>query len=173
LLIRRRERVVLTAAVAVAAAVTAAAATSASSRLRAGEAFGTLSIPRIGLVSPVQQGGWDIYTAAWPASLKRGPAHYPNTPMPWQAGTTAFAGHRTTFTHPFLNLNRLRRGDRLVLRTVGHGTFVYRVTKMRVLSPDALWILHAPRVGHHLVLTACHPPHSAKYRLVVWASLSR
>lgn len=165
-------QVAAAAAVALSAAVTAGAS-SASPSVRAGEALGTLSIPRIGLVTPVDQGGWDIYTAAWPSSLNRGLAHYPNTPLPWQAGTAAFAGHRTTFTHPFLEMNLLHRGDRIVFRSADHGTFVYRVTRMRILSPDAIWILRAPRRGHRLLLTACHPPYSAKYRLVVWAALVR
>lgn len=151
--------------------IVAASATAASAHPpRVGVRLGSISIPRIGLLDvPLTEGGWDLYTAAWPPELSGGPAHYRNTPLPWQPGTSAFAGHRTTFTHPFLLLNEVRRGDPITLRTA-HGVFVYHVTHMRIVTPDDLAILRAPRVGHRLLLTACHPPHLATFRLAVWAT---
>lgn len=162
------------AAVALSLLLAAAAAPSqAGSRhpYRAESPLGEISIARIGLDQPIAQGGWDLYTAPWPRSLNRGPAHYPNTPMPWQAGTAALAGHRTTWTHPFLHLNDLRRGDRIVWRTPYNGTFVYSVRRMKIVAPTYTAILRAPRRGHRLLLTACHPPHLATYRIAVWAVL--
>lgn len=159
---------------ALAAAALAAVATSHGhappAHVAAGARLGTLTIPRIHLVATVQQGGWDLYTAPWPAALAPGPAHYPNTAFPWQRGTVALAGHRTTNTRPFLHLNDLRRRDLIVLRT-RWGTYRYRVYRMAIIKPTDIHVLTAPRRGHQLLLTACHPPRQATYRLAVWARL--
>ncbi len=39
--------------------------------------------------------------------LRSGPGHYPGTPLPGETGNVAIAGHRTTYLHPFYNLNEL------------------------------------------------------------------
>ena len=41
-----------------------------------------------------------------------GPGHYPGTPLPGEAGNVAIAGHRTTYAHPFYDLNAVAPGDR-------------------------------------------------------------
>ena len=43
--------------------------------------------------------------------LRSGPGHYPGTPLPGEPGNVAIAGHRTTYLHPFYNLNELVPGD--------------------------------------------------------------
>ena len=117
-------------------------------RVRTGEAIGRLRIPRIGLdVVAVQ--GTDT------ASLQKGPGHYPETPFPGQRGTSAFAGHRTTYLAPFRHLDELQRGD-----------------EIEVEMPYANFdIIH--RVGYErLVLTACHPLYSAAQRIAAFAKLT-
>lgn len=42
------------------------------------------------------------------ATLRNGPAHYPDTPLPGQGGTVALAGHRTTYLAPFRTIDDLR-----------------------------------------------------------------
>jgi sortase A len=79
------------------------------------------------------------------------------------------AGHRVTHTHPFLHLDRMRRGDKIYLKT-RYGTYTYRVYKVIVVPPNALWILNGRKV-QHLVLTACNPPHFATTRIAVFARL--
>lgn len=137
--------------------------------------IGTMSIPRIHLVTPVDEGSAQMYQAGvnWPPELNRGPAHYPGTAYPWQLGTVAFAGHRVTHTHPFLRLNELRRGDRITIRTKW-GMFHYRVRVVKVVSNSAArWVLKwGGHRGHRLVLTACNPPHYAINRIVVFAQRS-
>jgi sortase A len=81
----------------------------------------------------------------------------------------AIAGHRVTHTHPFLKLNLIRLGDVLVIQTA-RGRFRYRVNAKRVVLPSATWVLFRHRKLQRLVLTACHPPHSARYRYVVMAT---
>src|SRR6185436_9514679 len=65
-----------------------------------GEGFAWLRIPRIGLDDIVVAG-------VGREDLKKGPGHYPQTPMPGQLGNSAIAGHRTTYGGPFLHLDEL------------------------------------------------------------------
>lgn len=54
-----------------------------------GDAIGLIEIPAIGFREYVVE-GTDT------ANLRKGPGHYPETPLPGQRGTAAIAGHRTT-----------------------------------------------------------------------------
>jgi sortase A len=103
------------------------------------------------------------------ASLRRGPGHYPGTPLPGARGTVAIAGHRTTYGAPFRRLDKLDRGDRVEL-SMPYGRFVYTVERRRIVPPTATWVTQ--RVGYdRLVLSACHPLYSAAQRIVVFAKL--
>ena len=105
------------------------------------------------------------------ATLRAGPGHYPDTPLPGQSGTVAIAGHRTTYGAPFRNVDDLDAGDRIELE-LPYGRFVYRVERTRIVPPTALWVTR--RVGYdRLVLTACHPLYSAAQRIAVFARLER
>jgi sortase A len=127
-----------------------------------GDALGKLLIPAIGVSEYVVEG-----TDA--ENLRKGPGHYPDTPLPGQKGTVAVAGHRTTYGAPFRKLNEVKRGDRIVFE-LPYGTFVYRVDKNQIVDDSALWVTKP--VGHpQLVLTACHPLYSAAQRIAVFARL--
>jgi sortase A len=121
---------------------------------------GTVTIARL-------HARFELHEGISAAVLARGPGHYPGTPLPGARGTTAIAGHRVTHTHPFLELNRLRKGDTISIRTAW-GTFVYRVYAARIVAPASLWVLRR-RPFDQLVLTACHPPRRASLRYVVFA----
>jgi sortase A len=128
-----------------------------------GDAIGKILIPSIGVSEYVVEG-----TDA--DNLRKGPGHYPATPLPGQHGTSAIAGHRTTYGAPFRHLDGLHPNDRIVLE-MPYGTFVYRVEKMQIVDDSALWVTH--RVDHdRLVLTACHPLYSAAQRIVAFARLT-
>jgi sortase A len=100
-------------------------------------------------------------------SLRKGPGHYSDTPLPGEHGTVAIAGHRTTYGAPFRHIDGLHKGDRIAI-AMPDGTFVYRVDKTRIVDDSALWVTR--RVGHdQLILSACHPLHSAAQRIVVFA----
>ena len=52
------------------------------------------------------------------------------------------------------------------------GTFIYRVYKTKIVDASALWVKR--RVGFdQLILSACHPLHSAAQRIVVFARYVR
>lgn len=102
-------------------------------------------------------------------SLRKGPAHYPDTPLPGEGGTVGIAGHRTTYLAPFRTIDQLRSRDPVVV-TLPYGRFTYRVERTRIVAPDALWVKR--RVSYErLILTACHPLYSAAKRIVVFARL--
>jgi sortase A len=128
-----------------------------------GDALGKILMPTIGVSEYVVEG-----TDA--DNLRKGPGHYPDTPLPGQHGTSAIAGHRTTYGAPFRNLNELKKNDRIIVE-VPYGTFVYRVERTQIVDDSALWV--TKKVGHdRLVLTACHPLYSAAQRIVAFARLT-
>jgi sortase A len=128
-----------------------------------GDALGKLLIPSIGVSEYVVEGTDSD-------ELRKGPGHYPDTPLPGQRGTSAIAGHRTTYGAPFRKLDQVKKGDRIVVE-LPYGTFVYRVERTQIVDDSALWV--TKRVGHdRLVLTACHPLYSAAQRIVAFARLT-
>jgi sortase A len=129
-------------------------------RTSAGHALGRILIPRIGV-------NFVFVAGAGERSLKKGPGHYDSTVLPGQSGTVAIAGHRTTFLAPFRKLDRLSRGEQIVL-TMPYGRFTYMVEKSIVVSPSNGTVLR-PVKYDRLVLTTCTPPFSATKRLVVTA----
>ncbi len=56
-------------------------------------------------------------------TLQDGPRHYPGTPLPGQPGNAAIAGHRTTYLHPFLDLDDVGPGDRIHVTYPGGDRF--------------------------------------------------
>jgi len=104
-------------------------------------------------------------------SLRKGPGHYPKTPLPGEGGTVGVAGHRTTYGAPFRTVDKLKRGDELQME-MPYGRFSYRVDKVQVVGPDATWITDK-RKNEMLVLSACHPLYSAAKRIVAFATLVR
>lgn len=63
-------------------------------------------------------------------ALRLGPGHLPGTPLPGQAGTSAFYGRATSFGAPFAHVADLRAGDRVTV-TTGQGRFRFSVTDVR------------------------------------------
>ena len=101
--------------------------------------------------------------------LKKGPGHYPGTPMPGEPGNAAIAGHRTTYGAPFYDLSNLEAGDPITV-TTRVGEFRYEVVESQVVSPEAVEVLD-PTDDNRLTLTTCNPRYSAAERLVVRAKL--
>ena len=102
--------------------------------------------------------------------LKKGPGHYPETPLPGQEGNAAIAGHRTTYGAPFNRIDELEPGDEIHVETI-QGSFTYLVTEQLIVSPTQVDVL-ADKGDNRLTLTACHPKYSARQRIVVVAQLA-
>jgi len=129
-----------------------------------GDSIARLEIPRMGL---------DDYVVAGVGreELKKGPGHYPQTPMPGQLGNSAIAGHRTTYGGPFLEIDEIEAGDEIIV-TTPYGRFVYLATTTEIVGPDA-WevIATTDSTIATLTLTSCHPVGTASERIVVHAEL--
>jgi sortase A len=125
-----------------------------------GDAIARIEIPSIEVSEYVVE-GTDT------GSLRKGPGHYPDTPLPGEPGTAAIAGHRTTYGAPFREIDQLDRGQRIVV-DMPDGRFVYRVERTRIVDDQDLSVLEP--VGYkRLMLSACHPLYSAAERVIVFA----
>jgi sortase A len=128
-----------------------------------GEATARIQIPAIGVDKIVVEG-------ISLADLKKGPGHYPGTPLPGQEGNAAIAGHRTTYGAPFHRIDELEPGDEIVVTTV-QGEFTYEVAETLIVSPDRVDVLD-DKGDNRLTLSACHPKYSARQRIVVVSMLA-
>ena len=129
-----------------------------------GDSIARIDIPSIGVDEYVVE-GTDT------GSLRKGPGHYPETPLPGEPGTAAIAGHRTTYGAPFRKIDQLKRGQRIII-DMPDGRFIYRVESTKIVDDQDLSVLD--KVGYQrLVLSACHPLYSAAQRIIVFARFVR
>jgi sortase A len=161
-----------------AAASDSALIAGAASRYRRnvgrGDPLGWIRIPSIG-VDMLLVNGTDSET------LKRGPGRYAGRPqdlggytggappayMPGEGERVYIAGHRTTYGAPFADIDRIRRGDRVVLE-LPYARLEYAVTGHRIVPANATWVLESRGV-EQLLLQACHPRFFATQRYIVFA----
>ena len=129
-----------------------------------GSAVGRIRIPRIGASFVLIKG-----TSA--SDLRSGPGIYPQTRFPGAPGTTAVAGHRTTYLAPFRHIDALRAGDVIAVQ-MPYATFTYSVQAERVVAPTDVAVINSGTYDR-LVLSACTPLYSAAQRLIVFARLIR
>jgi len=129
-----------------------------------GDPIGRLRIPKTGLNMVVVQSTDE-------ESLKKGPAHYRETPLPGQKGnwSVGIAGHRTTYEAPFRHNDNLKPGNKMVF-TLPYGRFTYSVAKTRIVDAGYSRAF-VPQGRNMLVLTACHPLYSAAQRILVYGKL--
>lgn len=132
-------------------------------------ALGTMEIPSVRLRTKFYDGVVD-------EAVRLGPGHWPGTPWPGEKGNSVFAGHRTTYTHPFANLDLLDRGARVNVRMRNGRETTYRVFRTLTVSEaeyaDA--VLEQPRNGSVRMITlfACTPKGSRTHRIIVQAKVT-
>lgn len=149
-----------------------------------GSGIAILRIPRLG-----KNYKFVVVQGTSTADLIKGPGHYPGTAMPGQVGNFAVAAHRTTYLHPFYNINELTVGDPIVLKTRTMW-FTYRVQNIpgtpalhqEIVSPSDVSVAYAvpdqpdpskvPTLPV-LTFTSCNPRYSAAQRIVVHAVLEQ
>jgi sortase A len=130
-----------------------------------GAAVGRIVIPQIGASFVIVKG---TSTGA----LQGGPGIYSETRFPGTPGTTAIAGHRTTYLAPFRHVDALRPGNRILVN-MPYAHLTYTVTGLRVVEPTNVQAA-VGSVGYtRLVLSACTPLFSAAKRILVYAKLTR
>jgi sortase A len=125
--------------------------------------LGTIEIPRLGLQRSLQEG-------IRMSTLDRGPGHWPGTAMPGEVGNVVVAGHRVSHNADFRHVDQLARGDEVIFTTAA-GRFTYLVESIRIVGPDAMWIVDQG-YDHTATLFACHPPGSVRERIVVHLRLA-
>lgn len=123
----------------------------------------TLRIPTIGLEEVVRSG-------VSLSVIDKGVAHWAGTAEPGDIGNVVLAGHRTTYTKPFEDLDRIAVGDLVYLDDGSGFDVIYRVDRRFIVDPSDLWITYN-RDKPTLTMFACHPKGSARYRIVVTAEL--
>ncbi len=130
-----------------------------------GDPIARLEMPSIGVDNIVVAG-------VSKSDLKKGPGHYPETPLPGQLGNAAIAGHRTTYGQPFYDVDKLVIGDEIVMTTLD-GRFVYRVTGQQIVSPsDYQVVATVDPTRATLTLTSCHPKYTARQRIIITSELN-
>src|ERR1700730_16417894 len=121
-----------------------------------------LQVPKLGYTAIVREGvGLDVLAA--------GPGHYPTSAWPGHQGNVGVAAHNVNW----IQFSELKPGDDLVLQT-RYGTFRYRMTGSRIVTPDDTTVLHS-QPDRQLTLTTCWPLWAGQFatrRLVVFASAS-
>ncbi len=103
--------------------------------------------------------------------------HFPQTPMPWEERdqkNVYLAGHRlgwpgTGSRLVFYNLDKLRRGDPIMLRDSLGKSYEYRVSEVFVVRPDADWAVDPVRGRDMLTLQTCTLP-DLRNRIIVRAA---
>lgn len=147
----------------------------AAGNIKEGDPLTRIIIPRLGVDAMVVEGTSQ-------SALRAGAGHYPNTPLPGEAGNVAIAGHRVTYGRPFNRMDELKVGDEVKLETP-LAMHTYRVVghPADVAAPcpnGACWVTDPHDWGvveqtsrPILTLTTCHPKGSARQRLILRAEL--
>jgi len=107
--------------------------------------IGVLTIPSVDMSVAVVEGDDD-------QALRIAVGHLPDTPLPWEEGNSALAGHRDSV---FGALKGVRGGDEISLAT-RRGTLRYRVVFMTIVGPEDLSVLGTSNDAD-LTLITCYP----------------
>ena len=132
-----------------------------------------LTVPRMERVRNIPVYGAPVRDEA---ALRNGALHVKNTGFPWEDEANVYiAGHRLGYprTESFLvfwDLNKLKTGDRVLLRDSEGKKYVYRVFDRFVVGPNQTRV-KKPVAGKNIVsLQTCTLPDYAD-RLIVRAEL--
>jgi sortase A len=128
--------------------------------LQEGDAIGRLKIPKLDLNMIVVNGTES-------STLKKGPARHRQTFLPGEGKLIYIAGHRTTYSAPFSDIDDLRRGDRVRVE-LPYGTFEYTIRGHRIVEAHELSVLRS-RGREELALQACWPRFFASHRYIAYA----
>lgn len=131
-------------------------------KLPRGGAFGRLVIDRMKLDAVVVKGHKR-------QQLMKGPGWITYTSLPGPFGNCGISGHRTTYGAPFRDLDRLKPGDTIEFYSP-YRRYTYKVRRVFTVRPDGVGVLESTKQPV-LTLTACHPPYSARLRLIVQSDL--
>jgi sortase A len=107
-------------------------------------------------------------------SYTAGVGHYIDSQLPGQVGNFAVAGHDSGWGNTFIDLSKLRIGDRIYVQTKdGWYTYVFR--NFEFVQPSAVQVLlpvprqpQATPTDRLMTITTCNPPFHAGERLIAY-----
>jgi sortase A len=162
---------------------------STSVTIATGTGIANIYIPRLG-----KDFGFTVVEGTDDGDLEKGPGHYLHTALPGAVGNFAVAGHRVGKGEPFLNLDKLKPGDAVIIETKT-SWYVYKINGdvktgnlsaatpnnlvgSQVVNPsDGNVILPVPDnpgatpIQKLITLTTCTPKFSASQRLILHGTL--
>jgi sortase A len=146
-----------------------------------GTSIAIIRIPRLGL-----DYARTIVEGTNADDLAIGPGHYVGTAVPGAVGNFALAGHRVGKGSPFLDVDKLRPGDAIVIETK-NAWYTYRmlganpqhIPGQEIVDPSDVNVI-APVPDHPaeqptqamITLTSCHPKFSARERMIIHGVLA-
>jgi sortase A len=110
-------------------------------------------------------------------ALANGVAHIPETSLPWSQSAQRnvyLAGHRMGYRGTwsrmiFYNLDKLKEGDKVVLKDRTGHTYEYRVSETFLADPADSWVMGQVRGRDMVTLQTCTPYPTFEKRLIVRA----
>ncbi|MET9612409.1 class E sortase [Kitasatospora indigofera] len=139
-----------------------------------GKGFAIIHLPKLGLSVPIAEGTGKAQV------LDKGlVGHYTGTAMPAdKAGNFALAAHRNTHGEPFRYINKLAKGDKIVVETAT-AYYTYEVTSgIPETPPSNIGVIQPVPKGagftkadRYITLTTCTPEFTSKYRLIVFGKM--
>jgi sortase A len=110
-------------------------------------------------------------------ALANGVAHNPQTSLPWSPSAQRnvyLAGHRMGYRGTwsrmiFYNLDKLKRGDKVLLKDRSGNSYRYRVSEVLITDPTGVWVMGQVRGRDMVTLQTCTPIPTFQKRLIVRA----
>jgi sortase A len=110
-------------------------------------------------------------------ALANGIAHNPQTSLPWSPSAQRnvyLAGHRMGYRGTwsrmlFYNLDKLKRGDKVLLKDRSGNSYRYRVSEVFITDPTGVWVMGQVRGRDMVTLQTCTPIPTFQKRLIVRA----
>lgn len=144
-----------------------------------GERFGIMYIPKLDVKAPIAE-GIDKHRVLDHGMI----GHYDKnsgikTAMPWdKKGNFAVAAHRNTHGEPFRYVNRLTKGDKIIVETKSSYYTYEMVSILPQTSPSNTSVIGPvppgsgfTGPGRYITLTTCTPEFTSTYRMIVWGKM--
>ncbi|WP_129295341.1 class E sortase [Streptomyces lydicus] len=144
-----------------------------------GERFGIMYIPKLDVKAPIAE-GIDKHRVLDHGMI----GHYDKnsgvkTAMPWdKKGNFAVAAHRNTHGEPFRYVNKLTRGDKIIVETKS-SYYTYEMESILPQTSPSNTSVIGPvppgsgftGPGRYITLTTCTPEFTSTYRMIVWGKM--
>ena len=135
-----------------------------------------LTIPEMKRVDGVPV--YDAPESGYDRALHDGTLHVRGTGFPWQRNANVYiAGHRVGYPGTksnlvFWDLNKLQKGDEILLTDSDGTRYTYKVFEKRIISPSEVGILRPVKGKNIVSLQTCTLP-DYSHRLIVRGELER